>query len=76
MEFKWTKTKQYVFKEIKHIMARDTLLAYPYFNEELKIHTYASNFQLRVVIRQKVKPIAFYSIKQTDSHKWYTVTEK
>ena len=36
LKFKWTKIEQYNFDEIKRIVARDTLLTYPYFNEEFK----------------------------------------
>ena len=50
-------------------MARDTLLTYPYSNEEFKIYTDTSNFQLVEVISHKFKPIAFYSIKLTDVQK-------
>ena len=57
-------------------MARGNLLAYPCFNEEFKMHTDARNFQLGAVIIQKVIPIAFYSIKLTDSQKRYTLTKK
>ena len=46
MKFKWTKIEQDAFKSIKLFVACDDLLAYPYFNEESKIHTDASNFQL------------------------------
>ena len=45
--------KQDAFDKIKRIMARDTLLTYPDFNETFKIHTDASAFQLGVVISQK-----------------------
>ena len=55
-------------------MASDTLLTYPDFNETFKIRTDASVFQLGAVIIQKVKPVAFYGIKLTDSQKQYTVT--
>ena len=44
------------------IAARDTLLTYPDFNEEFKIHTNARDFQLGEVIIQKGKPITLYSI--------------
>ena len=44
-------------------------LAYPGFNEEFKIHTDASNFQLGAVITQKGKPIAVYSIQIIDYQK-------
>ena len=53
-----------------------TLLDYPYFNEEFKIHTNAIDFQLGAVINQNGKLITFYSIKLTDAQKIYTVTEK
>ena len=42
--FKWTQVKQYSFKKIKRILARDASLTYPYFNEPFKIHTDASTF--------------------------------
>ena len=57
-------------------MSCDTLLAYPVFNEEFKIHTNASDFQLEAVIIQKGKSIAFYNIKLTYAHKMYTVKGK
>ena len=67
MKFTWTKTEQDDFDETKHIVARNNLLAYPDFNEEFKIKTDASNFQLGSVITHKVKPTAFYIRKLTDS---------
>ena len=73
--FKWTQVKKYAFNEIRRIVARDTFLSYPYFNETFKIHTNASTFQLGAVISQKGRPISFYSRKLTDSKKWYTVIE-
>ena len=50
---KWTKVEQDTFDKINRIVARDTLLDYPYFNEEFKIHTDASKFQLGEVISNK-----------------------
>ena len=67
VKFKWNKTKQDTFEELKLIVDRDTLLAYPDFNKELKIHTNASDFKSGAVISQNGKPIAFYS-KKTN---WY-----
>ena len=46
MKFKWNKIKQDSFKGIKRIVARDTLLVYPYFNKEFKIHTNTRKLQL------------------------------
>ena len=57
-------------------MAHDNLLAYMAFIEDFKSHTNTRNLQLRAVISQKGKPIAFYSIKLTYSQKRYTVTKK
>ena len=57
-------------------MDRTTLLTYPDFNEDFKIHTDASDFKLGAVILQKGKPIALYSIKRTLSQQRYTVTER
>ena len=57
-------------------MACDTLLIYPGFNEAFKINTDASAFQLGAVIRQKGKPISFYSRKLADSQQWYTVIDR
>ena len=66
-KFKWAHVKQYVFDKTKRIVARDTLLTYPYLNEIFKIHTNASTFQLGAVIIQKVKTVAFYIRKLTDA---------
>ena len=54
-------------------MARDTLLSYPGFKEELNIHTNAGSFQLVAVIIQNGKLIAFYGIKMAyDQKKVYS----
>ena len=76
VEFKWTKVEQDTFGEIKRIMARDNLLAFPDCNEEFKIHADASVFQLGAVISHKGKPVAFYGRKITYAQKFYIVTEK
>ena len=57
--FECTQVKQDAFEKIKRILARDTLLTYPDFNETFKIHTNASAFQLGAVISQKVNPFRF-----------------
>ena len=46
----WTKVKQDAFKKIKRIVAHNTLSTSPYFNETLRIHTYASAFQFGAVV--------------------------
>ena len=78
VKFKWTKTEQDDFKEIKRIVPSDILLAYPYFNEQfneqLKIITNTSHFQLGAFIIQNGMPIVFYRRKLTGTQKSYTVT--
>ena len=76
INLKWTQVKQDAFKEIKRVVARDTLLTYLYFNETFKLCTDASAFQLGAVIIQEGKPIDFYSRKFTDSQQRFTVTER
>ena len=71
-KFEWTKVEQDAFDKIKRIVASNTLLTYPDFNETFKIHTDAIKFQLGAVIIQKVKPISFYSRKLTYFQKRYT----
>ena len=76
VKFKWTKIEQEAFKEIKWVVVRDVLLAYPDFNEEFKIHSNASNLKLGEVTIHNVKPISSYGRKVTDPKNRYTVTEK
>ena len=47
--FKWMEVEQDAFNEIKRILACDTLLTYPDFDETFHIHTDASAFQLGTV---------------------------
>ena len=75
MKFQWTKIEQDAFGKIYRILDRNTLLAYPNFNKEFKIHIDASDFQPGVVISQNFKPIALCSRKLTSASKSYTVTE-
>ena len=55
MKFKLTKTEQNAFGDITRIVARNTLSAYPDFNEEFKIHNDTRKFQLGSVIKNEVK---------------------
>ena len=75
-KFECTKAEQDNFENYKRIVARNTLLNYPYFNETFKIHTYAIAFQFGEVISQKYKPISIYSRKLTNYQQWYTVSYK
>ena len=61
---------------MKKIVSRETLLAYPDFNEPFDIHTDASHTQLGAVISQKGQPIAFYSRKLNPAQTRYTTMER
>ena len=74
VKFKWKFVEQKLFDEIKWIVTRDTLLIYTYLNKHFIIHMDASKFQLRSVISQDEKTIAFYSRKLTKLQQRYTVT--
>ena len=72
----WTPQCQKAFDEIKKVVSRETLLAYPDFNKIFEIHTDASKSQLGAVISQEGKPIAFYSRKLSSAQVNYTTTEQ
>ena len=74
--FKWTYVKQQLFDKIKQIVACNTLLIYPDFNERFDIDMDASYFQSGSVISQNDKTIALYSRKFTPAQSQYTITEK
>eukprot|EP00957_Ditylum_brightwellii_P103406 7879445-Ditylum_brightwellii.AAC.1 len=46
VKWKWTEVEQQAFEAVKTAVARNTLLAYPDFNEKFEIHTNASKHQL------------------------------
>ena len=76
VKFKWTEECDNAFKEMKRVMARETLLAFPDFNKTFVIHTDASKTQLGAIISQEGKPIAFYSRKLNPAQTRYTTTER
>ena len=75
-KWKWGAEEQEAFNQMKKVISKETLLAYPDFNEEFVIHTDASHTQLGAVISQKGKPIAFYSRKLKPEQTRYTTTER
>ena len=55
------------FNEIKRVIAKNVLLAYPDFSKPFIIHTDASRFALGAVISQNSRPLAFFSCKLNDA---------
>ena len=76
VKWEWGPEQSKAFNDMKRIISKETLLAYPNFNEEFVIHTDASHMQLGAVISQKGKPIAFYSRKLKPEQTRYTTTER
>ena len=71
----WADRHQSAFDDIKAIMAREVMLAYPDYEEPFEVYTDASSRQLGAVIVQNNRPIAFFSRKLSDTQKKYPVTE-
>ena len=73
----WDQIHQDAFDEIKKIIARDVILAYPSYDEDepFIIYTDASKRQLGAVITQKNRPLAFFSRKLTQAQQKYSVTD-
>src|SRR5688572_21723003 len=74
--WKWTEEHQNAFNEMKQVIFRETLLAYPNFKEVFDIHMDASLYQLGACILQNGRPIAFYSRKLNLAQTRYTTTER
>src|SRR5210317_758151 len=76
VKWQWTETHQKPFEDMKKVVAKETLMAFPDFNKPCEIHTDASKLQLGACISQDQKPIAFYSCKLNDAQTRYTATER
>jgi hypothetical protein len=76
VKWKWTPECQDSFEKMKAIMAKETLVTFPDFTKEFKIHTDASKLQLGACISQGGKPVAFYSCKLQPAQTCYTTTER
>ena len=76
VRWNWSDECQKAFTQIKSIIAKETLLAYPDFSKPFEIHTDASKVQLGAVISQEGKPIAFYTRKLNPAQTRYTTTER
>ena len=76
VKFVWTDKEQKAFNQMKQILRKETLLAYPNSSKPFEIHTNASKVQLGAVISQNDKPIAFYSRKVAPAQARYTTTKR
>ena len=76
VKLKWTEVEQKAFGKVKHVVARDKLLAHPDFNKRFDIFMNSSNYQIGAMIIQYVKPMGLYSCKSTGTQTQYTLLEK
>ena len=74
--YKWGPTEQKAFEEVKEVISREALLAFPQFDKPFHIYTDASDYQLGSVITQDGKPLAFYSRKMNKAQQNYTTGEQ
>ena len=72
----WNNECQKAFDTMKKLVCRETLLAYPRFDQPFIIHTDSSNYQLGSVIEQEGRPLAYYSRKLTPAQSKYTTGEQ
>ena len=72
----WGPEQDKAFREIKRMMAKETILAFPDFTKPFHIFTDASNTALGAVIMQDDRPLAFYSRKMNNAQKNYTTGEQ
>lgn len=76
VKWEWKDIHQQAFDEMKRVISKETLMAFPDFNKPFDIHTDASKLQLGACISQEGRPIAFYSRKLNDAQTRYTTTER
>jgi RNase H-like domain found in reverse transcriptase/Reverse transcriptase (RNA-dependent DNA polymerase) len=74
--WKWGSEQQEVFEEIKKVISKETMLAFPRFDKPFHVYTDASKYQLGAVIMQEGRPLAFYSRKLNSTQKRYTTGEQ
>jgi transposase InsO family protein len=74
--FTWGPLQQQAFQEMRALMATDAILAFPDHNIPFDIETDASDYQLGAVIKQRGRPVAYYSRRLTPAQQNYTTIEK
>ena len=72
----WSDSCQKAFDDMKRLVSKEVLLAYPRFDQPFEVYTDASSYQLGAVIVQNNRPLAFFSRKLSEAQKKYTTREQ
>ncbi len=71
----WDEVHQRALDPVKATIAKDVVLAYPDYSKVFEIYTDASSKQLRAVITQDNRRIAFFSRKLLETQRKYSITK-
>ena len=74
--FIWTPEHQQAFERMKSLVAADALLVFPDHSLPFDVEMDASEYQLGSVIKEQVRPVAYYSHKLNSAQFNYTTIEK
>jgi hypothetical protein len=71
----WDEVHQRAFDHVKATIAKDVVLAHPDYSKVFEIYTDASSKQLKALITQDNRPIAFFSQKLSNTQRKYSITK-
>ena len=63
INWQWERPEQNDFDEVKEMLKKEAVLAYPDFEKPFDLYTDTSNLQLDATLVQEGKPIGFYTRK-------------